>query len=101
MKDSVLKRIVLAIINVVLLVHLLHIVLSALFCTSTFNKYSRRILLVIYICTFNLQQINLCNIRFLQRCVLESNSCGLLRDDMWLKLTDVSGRLVGLIMWNQ
>ena len=47
MKDSVLDRIVLAIINVVLLVHSLHVVVSALFCTWTFSKYSRRILLAI------------------------------------------------------
>jgi len=51
----------------------------------------------IHICTFNLQQFNLCNFRFLQRCVLESDSCALLRDDMGLKFADVSGRLVGLI----
>jgi hypothetical protein len=103
MKDRVLDRIVLAItlVNVVLLVHLLHVVVSALFCTSTFRKYSRRVLLAIHSCTSNLQQFNSYNFRFLQRCILESDCCGLLRDDMWLKFTDVAGSLVGLIMWDQ
>jgi len=47
MKGSVLDRNVLAIINVVLLVYLLHVVVSVVFCISTFCKYSRRILLAI------------------------------------------------------